>query len=119
MNRGRNVGGPPPAGFAAALSFLVRGLLAGGGHASFPWFAGFRVWAGNMSHADPNVVPERLDDVYPGCVFALPFPSSSLRLWPVLPVSAPVGRLPGMASPYMFGDFAARLLCWRPPHRAV
>ena len=87
----------PPAGFAAALSFLVRGLLAGGGHASFPWFAGFRVWAGNMSHADPNVVPERLDDVYPGCVFALPFPSSSLRLWPVLPVSAPVGRLPGMA----------------------
>ena len=77
--------------------FWCAAYWLGGGGPLFPWFAGFRVWAGNMSHADPDVVPERLDDVYPGCVFALSFPSSSLRLWPVLPVSAPVGRLPGMA----------------------
>ena len=44
----------------------------------------------------------------PGCVFALPFPSSSLRLWPVLPVSAPVGRLPGMAQSVHVWGFCAR-----------
>lgn len=86
-----NAGGPPPDGFAASLSFLVCGLLAGGGHASCPDTLASGVWAGNMSHAYPDVVSERFDDFYPGRVFALPFPSSPLRLWPVLPVSAPVG----------------------------
>lgn len=59
-----------------------------------------------MSHADPDVVPERLDDVYPGCVLLSRFRPALYAFGLFCLFLHRWDDSLAWPSPYMFGDFA-------------